>query len=97
MSNLIRPTTESDHTATLITRSWVPAGVAALFIAGIPARLLMELWAPLGYLFWVAAPVVFLVLAARLAQNMTPAVCPQCRRRLRNGQQRCHKCAQVVV
>lgn len=87
-----------DHRTTLALRAWGPAAAAALVVAGVPARLLMELWAPLGYLFWVMAPVVFLVIAAKLASEpMTPAVCPQCRRRLRNAQLRCHKCSSVVA
>lgn len=93
----MRPIADSDHTETLLKRVLAPAFIGALLIAGVPVRLLMELWAPLGYLFWVIGPVVFAILATKLAdQGLTPARCPACRRQLRNGQTRCHKCATAI-
>lgn len=83
-------------TQTLISRAVIPAFAGAILIGAIPARLLMELWPPLGYLFWVIAPVVFIALVQTLRVGMTPSHCPACQRRLRNGQTRCHRCTTVL-
>ncbi len=97
---MIPPISRDDHQETMLVRVWTPAAIAALVIAGVPARLLMEVWAPLGYLFWPAAVIMFVLVSRRLVTlgwHTTPARCPSCRRLIRNRQQRCHKCGQPVT
>jgi hypothetical protein len=83
---------------TLFARVVWPAGVVAFVVAGVAAAGLMELWHPLGYLFWLFAPAVFVVAARYFGSGqITDYRCEQCRYRVRNHARICHRCGSSVV
>ncbi len=70
------------------------AGLVGLFVAGLPAVALGELWAPLALLFWPAWPVVAWWLLPVFPDSATH--CSECLSRVRMGANRCWRCGSYV-
>jgi hypothetical protein len=72
-------------------RFWLGCTVVAL----IPTALLMWLWHPLRWSFWLFLPAV--VAVSVMEGGPVAYVCPHCRKRVKAGAATCHHCGRDVL
>lgn len=69
--------------------------LACILVALIPTALLMWLWHPLRWTFWLFFPTV--VAFAVVAGEPVAFVCPHCRKHVKAGATACHHCGRDVL